>query len=62
LLQNTNLPFTTRVVELSLPPKFKVSQMDAFDGFKDPVKHIEKYKAHMTVHGVLNEIGCKAFS
>lgn len=61
LLQNTNLPFTANVMELLLPQNFKVPQMDTFDGSKDPVKHIELCKAHMTLHRVPDEIACSAF-
>lgn len=30
----------------------------AFDGSRDSIEHIEMYKAHMTLHGVSNEMSC----
>lgn len=47
LLKNTNLPFKAKVMGLSLAQKFSVPQMDMFDRSREPVEHIEMYKAHM---------------
>ncbi|XP_042958112.1 uncharacterized protein LOC122293660 [Carya illinoinensis] len=44
-----------------LPPKFKVPQIDLYDGSKDPVEHLENFKAHITLHGFSEEIACRAF-
>jgi hypothetical protein len=46
ILQGPNLPFTKEVMEFDLPPKFKIPQIDPYDRSKDPVDHIETYKAH----------------
>jgi uncharacterized protein (DUF1919 family) len=45
LLQTNNLPFIDRVMRFPLPMKFKVLQVEMHDGSKDPVNHIEKYRA-----------------
>lgn len=44
-----------------ISPKFKVPQMDPYDGSFDPIDHIETYKAHMSLQGVPDEIMCRAF-
>ncbi len=51
LLKETNLPFTTRVMEFPLPTKFKMPQVESRDNNKDPLDHIETYKAHMFFQG-----------
>jgi predicted ATP-grasp superfamily ATP-dependent carboligase len=48
ILQGTNLPFTRKVVELALPLKFRVPQIDLYNKTKDPSDHIETYRAYMT--------------
>jgi uncharacterized Fe-S cluster-containing protein len=50
-----------KVVELLLSQNFKVLEMDTFDGSKDSIEYIEMYKAHVTLHGVPDEIACRAF-
>jgi len=62
LLEEKNHSFTVSVMEPPLPPKFKVPQMDAYVGNKDPLDHIETYKAHMFFQGATDEIVCWAFT
>ncbi|XP_042972828.1 uncharacterized protein LOC122304635 [Carya illinoinensis] len=45
-----------------LPPKFKVPQIDMYDGFRDPIDHLENFKAHMTLYGFSGEVAYRAFS
>lgn len=49
-------PFTQEVIDHPLPLKFKISIMDMFDGFKDPVDHLKTFKALMHLQVVLDEI------
>lgn len=44
-----------------LPPKFKVPQIELYDRSKDPVKHLEIVKVHMTLHDFFKKIACRAF-
>ncbi|XP_041027035.1 uncharacterized protein LOC121267253 [Juglans microcarpa x Juglans regia] len=44
-----------------LPPKFKIPHIEAYDGSKDPLEHLETFKAHMILHGFPNEVACRAF-
>ncbi|XP_075670419.1 uncharacterized protein LOC142640227 [Castanea sativa] len=44
-----------------LPPKFRMSQIEAYDGSKDPLDHLESFKTLMHLQGVADEIMCRAF-
>lgn len=41
LLRNTNITFRDAVMKFLLPDKFKVPQIEMYDGTKDQVEHIE---------------------
>ena len=58
LVQQTESPFTAEVLHYPLPAKFKMSQVEAFDGVKDPVDHLNTYKNQMELHGYQ----CRAFA
>ena len=47
MIQRTDSPFTTKVLNHSLPPKFRLPQLESYDGSKDPLDHIESFKALM---------------
>jgi hypothetical protein len=51
LLDGTNLPFTTKVMEFPLPSKFKMQKVKAYDSNKNNLDHIETYKAYMFSKG-----------
>lgn len=61
LLNSSDLPYSLKVIAMLLPPKFKVPQMKMYNGSKDSVYHLEKFKAHMTLHNFLREVVCRAF-
>ena len=44
LVQQTESPFTAEVLRYPLPPKFRMPQVETFDGVKDPVDHLNTYK------------------
>lgn len=44
-----------------LPTKFKVPQINLYDGSKDPIDYLENFKAHMTLHSFPEEVACRAF-
>ena len=44
-----------------LPPKFKMSILDSYDGMHDPCDHIATFKTTMHLQGALDEIMCKTF-
>ena len=62
LVQQTNSPFIVEVLHFPLPAKFRMPQMEAFDGTKDPVDHLNTYKNQMELHGYQDPIRCRAFA
>ena len=44
LVQQTESPFTAEVLHFPLPAKFRMPQIETFDGVKDPVDHLNTYK------------------
>ena len=61
LVNRTDSPFTASVNCFPLLHKFCMSQIDSYDGVKDPLDHLETFKILMHLQGVANEIMCKAF-
>ena len=61
LVNRTDSPFTTSVNSFPLPPKFRMPQIESYDGVKDPFDHLETFKTLMHLQGVPDEIMCKAF-
>ena len=51
LVQQTESPFTAEVLHFPLPAKFRMLQIEVFDGTKDPVDHLNTYKNQMELHG-----------
>lgn len=62
LIGKTALPFTQAVMDYPLPLKFKMPTMDTFNGSKDPMDHLETFRALMHLQAIPDEIMCKAFS
>ena len=44
IIKRTNSPFTTSVLKCHLPPKFRLPQLEVYDGTKDPLDHIGALK------------------
>ena len=61
LVHQTDSPFTTLVTLFPLPTKFRMPQIEAYDGSKDPLDHLESFKTLMHLQGVADEIMCRAF-
>ena len=62
LVQQTESPFTVEVLHFPLPTKFRMPQIKAFDGTKDPFDHLNTYKNQMELHGYQDPLRCRAFS
>ena len=62
LVQQTESPFTAEVLHFPLPAKFRMLQIEAFDGAKDPVNHLNTYKNQMELHGYQDPVRCRAFA
>ena len=61
LVNRTDSPFTASVNSFPLQHKFRMLQIDSYDGVKDPLDHLETFKTLMYLQGVADEIMCKAF-
>ena len=61
LVHQTDFPFTALATSFPLPSKFRMPQIEANDGSKDPLDHLESFKTLMHLQGVLDEIICRAF-
>ena len=61
LVQQTESPFTAGVPHFPLPAKFRMPQIETFDGTKDFIDHLNTYKNQMELHGYQDPIRCRAF-
>ena len=61
LVQQTESPFTVRVLHFPLSVKFRMLQIETFDGTKDLIDHLNTYKNKMELHGYQDPIWCRAF-
>ena len=62
LVQQTKSPFTVEVLHFPLPMKFRMLPIEAFDGAKYPVDHLNTYKNQMELHGYQDPVRCRAFA
>ena len=62
LVQQTESPFTAKVLHFPLPARFRMPQIEAFNGMKDPVDHLNIYKNQMELHGYQDPERCRAFA
>ena len=61
LVNRTDSPFTIPVNSYPLPQKFRMPQIESYDGVKDPLDHLKTFKTLMQLQGVPDEIMCRAF-
>ena len=61
LVHQTDWPFIVPVTLFPLPLKFHMPQVEAYDGSKDPLDHLESFKTLMHLQAMANEIMCRAF-
>ena len=61
LVYRSKSPFTKRVEDYPLPTKFKVPQLENFDGLWDPLDYLDSFITVMRLQGVSDEIMCRAF-
>ena len=47
LVHRTDSPFNTSINSFPLPPKFRIPQVENYDGNKDPLDHLESFKTLM---------------
>ena len=61
LVNRTDSLFTDSVNSFPLSHKFRMLQINSYDGVKDLLDHLETFKTLMRLQGVANEIMCRAF-
>ena len=62
LVQQTESPFTAEVLCYPLLVKFRMPQVEASDGVKEPVDHLNTYNNQMGLHRYQDPVRCRAFS
>ena len=55
LVNHTDSPFTTSINSFSLSHKFRMPQIDSYDGVKDPLDHLDLFKTLMHLQGIADE-------
>ena len=53
LVNRTDSLFTISVNSFPLPQKFRMPQIESYNGVKDPLDHLETFKTLMHLQGVL---------
>jgi hypothetical protein len=53
-------PFIKRVDEYPFPAKFKIPQLETFDGLKDSLDYLDSFRKVMHLQGVSDKIMCRA--
>ena len=61
LVHRTDSSFIASITSFPLPPKFRMPQVENFDGSKDPLDHLEFFMTLIHLQGASDEIICKAF-
>ena len=61
MLKWTDSPFTPGVLECPLPPKFRLPQLEFYDGTKDPLDHIGAFKTILNLQQILDEVIYRSF-
>ena len=56
LVNRTDSLFTISINSCPLPQKFRMPQIESYDGVKDPLDHLETFKTLMHLQGVPDEI------
>ena len=62
MVQQTESPFIAEALHFPFPAKFRMPQIEEFDGTKDPVDHLNTYKNQMELHGYQDPVRCRAFA
>ena len=57
----TDPSFSQMIMQEPIPPNFKLSQFESYDGTSDPVDHLEAFQTMMLLHGAPDAILCRAF-
>ena len=61
IVRKTDSPFTVAVQECPVPSKFRLAQLEPFDGLKDPLDHLNTFKTTLGLQQPPGEILCRSF-
>ena len=61
IVRKTDSPFTLAVQECPMPSKFRLPQLEPFDGLKDPLDHLNAFKTTQGLQQPPNKILCRSF-
>ena len=61
MVRRTDSPFTTRVLECPMLPKFRLPQLKSFDGLRYLLDHITTFKITLSLQQPPNKILCRSF-
>ena len=61
MVRASDSPFTMAVLECPVPSKFRLPQLEPFDGLKDPQDHLNTFKTMLGLQQPPDEILCCSF-
>ena len=61
MVRKTDSSFTLAVQECQVPSKFRLPQLEPFDGLKDPLDHLNTFKTTLGLQQPPDEILCHSF-
>ncbi|XP_075655159.1 uncharacterized protein LOC142625369 [Castanea sativa] len=61
MVRATDSSFTIAVLERPVPTKFRLPQLEPFNGLKDPQDHLNTFKTTLGLQQPPNEIMCRSF-
>ena len=61
MVKTTNSSFTETVLECPMPSKFRMPQLESFDGLKNPLDHLNIFKTTLGLQQPPDEILCRSF-
>ncbi|XP_030936407.1 uncharacterized protein LOC115961589 [Quercus lobata] len=61
MVRATDSPFTAAVLEFPVPSKFRLHQLEPFDGLKNPQDHLNTFKTTLGLQQLPDEILCRSF-
>ena len=54
-------PFSTEIRTRALPPKFKMPNLEVYDGSGDPMDHPNHFREHLSLQGLDETTMCQCF-
>ena len=61
MIKVTDSPLTTTILECPVPSKFRLPQLEPFNGLKDPQDHLNTFKTTLGLQQSPDEIRCRSF-